>query len=106
MNVKQYSILKEYEPQMTTAKNSNYVRALGSQSREKLAVVYKEIFNRDSGFPSGCGSCILKNLKELATIVPNAWTQNLPDTTANATSCFAVVRAVSPPIRTKSEKSL
>lgn len=68
MNIKQYSILKEYEPQMTTAKNSNYVRALGSQSREKLAVVYKEIFNRESGFPSGCGSCILKNLKELAEV--------------------------------------
>ena len=66
MNVKQYSILKEYEPQMTTAINGNYARALGSQSREKLAVVYKEIFNRDSGFISGCGSCILKNLKELA----------------------------------------
>ena len=66
MNVKQYSILKEYEPQMTTAINGNYVRALGSQSREKLAVVYKEIFNRDSGFISGCGSCILRNLKELA----------------------------------------
>lgn len=68
MNVKQYSILKEYEPQMTTAINGNYARALGSQSREKLAVVYKEIFNRDSGFPSGCGSCILKNLKELAEV--------------------------------------
>ena len=68
MNVKQYSILKEYEPQMTTALNGNYARALGSQSREKLAVVYKEIFNRDSGFPSGCGSCILKNLKELAEV--------------------------------------
>ena len=66
MNIKQYSILKEYEPQMTTAINGNYARALGSQSREKLAVVYKEIFNRDSGFISGCGSCILKNLKELA----------------------------------------
>ena len=68
MNVKQYSILKEYEPQMTTALNGNYARALGSQSREKLAVVYKEIFNRESGFPSGCGSCILKNLKELAEV--------------------------------------
>lgn len=68
MNIKQYSILKEYEPQMTTALNGNYARALGSQSREKLAVVYKEIFNRDSGFPSGCGSCILKNLKELAEV--------------------------------------
>lgn len=66
MNVKQYSILKEYEPQMTTALNGNYARALGSQSREKLAVVYKEIFNRDSGFISGCSSCILRNLKELA----------------------------------------
>lgn len=66
MNVKQYSILKEYEPQMQSAINGNYARALGSQSREKLAVVYKEIFNRDSGFASGCGSCILKNLKELA----------------------------------------
>lgn len=68
MNIKQYSILKEYEPQMTTALNGNYARALGSQSREKLAVVYKEIFNRESGFPSGCGSCILKNLKELAEV--------------------------------------
>lgn len=68
MNVKQYSILKEYEPQMQSAINGNYVRALGSQSREKLAVVYKEIFNRDSGFISGCGSCILRNLKELAEV--------------------------------------
>lgn len=66
MNVKQYSVLKEYETQMQSALNSNYARALGSQSREKLAVVYKEIFNRESGFVSGCGSCILKNLKELA----------------------------------------
>lgn len=66
MNVKQYSILKQYETQMLSALNGNYARALGSQSREKLAVVYKEIFNRDSGFISGCGSCILKNLKELA----------------------------------------
>ena len=39
MNVKQYSILKEYEPQMQSAINGNYARALGSQSREKLAVV-------------------------------------------------------------------
>lgn len=66
MNVKQYSVLKEYETQMQSAINGNYARALGSQSREKLAVVYKEIFNRESGFVSGCGSCILKNLKELA----------------------------------------
>ena len=66
MNVKQYSVLKQYETQMQSALNGNYARALGSQSREKLAVVYKEIFNRDSGFISGCGSCILKNLKELA----------------------------------------
>lgn len=66
MNVKQYSVLKQYETQMQSALNSNYARALGSQSREKLAVVYKEIFNKESGFISGCGSCILKNLKELA----------------------------------------
>ena len=33
-----------------------------------MAVVYKEIFNRESGFISGCGSCILKNLKELAEV--------------------------------------
>lgn len=67
MTVKQYSTLKEYETQMKSAVNGNYARALGSQSREKLAVVYKEIFKRDSGFIGGCGSCILKNLKELAT---------------------------------------
>ena len=66
MNVKQYSVLKQYETQIQSALNSNYVRALGSQSREKLAVVYKEIFNKESGFISGCGSCILRNLKELA----------------------------------------
>lgn len=66
MNVKQYSILKQYETQMLSALNGNYARALGSQSREKLAAVYKELFGRDSGFISGCGSCILKNLKELA----------------------------------------
>ena len=66
MNVKQYSILKQYETQMLSALNGNYARALGSQSREKLAAVYKELFSRDSGFISGCGSCILKNLKELA----------------------------------------
>lgn len=66
MTIKQYSVLKEYETQMTTATQSNFVRALGTPSREKLAVVYKEIFGRDSGFISGCGSCILKNLKELA----------------------------------------
>ena len=67
MTVKQYSVLKQYETQMLSAVNGNYARALGSQSREKLAVVYKEIFKRDSGFIGGCGSCILKNLKELAT---------------------------------------
>lgn len=67
MTVKQYSVLKQYETQMLSAVNGNYARALGSQSRGKLSVVYKEIFNRDSGFISGCGSCILKNLKELAT---------------------------------------
>lgn len=68
MNVKQYSILKNYEYQMQTAIDSNYVRALGTQSREVLASVYKDIFNRESGFISGCGSCILKNLRELAPL--------------------------------------
>lgn len=68
MTIKQYSVLRQYEQQMSTAQNGNYVRALGSQSREKLAVVYKEIFKRDSGFIGGCGSCILKNLKELAPL--------------------------------------
>lgn len=67
MTVKQYSVLKQYETQMLSAVNGNYARALGSQSREKLAVVYEQIFKRDSGFIGGCGSCILKNLKELAT---------------------------------------
>ena len=66
MTVKQYSVLKQYEQQMKSAVNGNYARALGSQSREKLAVVYKEIFKRDSGLLSGCGNCVLKNLKELA----------------------------------------
>lgn len=68
MTVKQYSILKDYEPQLKTAMEGSYVRALGSQSREKLAGVYKELFNRDSGFISGCGNCILRNLKEIAPL--------------------------------------
>jgi hypothetical protein len=66
MTIKQYSVLKEYETQMRTASQSNFVRALGTQSRQKLAVIYKEIFGRESGFIGGCGSCMLKNLRELA----------------------------------------
>ena len=66
MTIKQYSVLKQYEGQMSSAVNGNYARALGSTSREKLAVVYKELFGRDSGMLSGCGNCVLRNLKELA----------------------------------------
>lgn len=68
MTIKQYSVLKNYEYQLKTASENNYVRALGTQSREILANVYKEIFNRESGFISGCGSCILRNLRELAPL--------------------------------------
>lgn len=67
MTQEQYEILKKYEEQLSTAKIGNYVRRMYATALEELDNVYKEMFpSTHLSIKSGCSSCVLKALKQMA----------------------------------------
>lgn len=67
MTDKDYEILMKYEEQLMSAYNSNFTRMMGSTSRKELDGVYRSITGRGSRLIYGCSSCIINELKVLAT---------------------------------------
>ena len=66
MTKEQFERLQEFEGSLYTAKAFSFVRGLDSVKRETLADIYKEVFQKESQIKSGCSSCVIKGLKELA----------------------------------------
>lgn len=67
MTQEQYEILKKYEEQLSTAKIGNYVRRMYATALEELDNLYKEMFpSTHLSIKSGCSSCVLKALKQMA----------------------------------------
>ena len=66
MKQEQYKKLKQYEQHLTTALYCDYARNITTIGLQTLNEVYKELFNKENEFRSGCGRCTLKSLKELA----------------------------------------
>ena len=67
MTQEQYEILKKYEEQLSTAKICNYVRRMYATALEELDNLYKEMFpSTHLSIKSGCSSCVLKALKQMA----------------------------------------
>lgn len=65
MTRKQYDKLEKYEKHFATAINGNYNRAIPSNGLKEMDEVYQEVFKVKSRFPSGCGHCVLMELKKL-----------------------------------------
>lgn len=61
-----FDILKEYDVQFTSLKNSNFCRLPGSPTLKILDECYRKIFGRASKLLNGCGSCIMQSLRELS----------------------------------------
>ena len=66
MTKEQFEALIPFEGSLYTAKAFSFVRGLDSVKRETLAELYKQIFQKESQIKSGCSSCVIKTLKELA----------------------------------------
>lgn len=65
MTIKQYESLLEFEKWIGTAVYGNYVRAIPSNSLQKLDEIYKSMYDGDSRLTSGCGHCALRALQRI-----------------------------------------
>lgn len=68
MTIEQITELANYERQLYTAKECNYVMFGSLENKKKLSALYAEIFNKKSNMLNGCGSCALREMKELAKL--------------------------------------
>lgn len=67
MTLEQYTELSEYETQLHSATYSNFCRFITIEKKKRLSELYAEIFKRKSKMMNGCGSCALREMKELGT---------------------------------------
>lgn len=68
MTIEQLKELANYERQLYTSKENNYVMFGSLENKRKLSALYAEIFNKKSNMLNGCGSCALREMKELAKL--------------------------------------
>lgn len=66
MTREQYDKLTEYKDLLYTAKERNYVMFGSMDKKRALSALYAEIFEKKSDMLNGCGSCALREMKELA----------------------------------------
>lgn len=66
MNEEIFNILKKYEPQFTTIRQSNFCRIPGRRALEELNDAYIQLFNSQSRLLNGCSNCIMDGLRRLA----------------------------------------
>ena len=60
--------LTEYKDILYTAKERNYVMFGTLERKQKLSALYAAVFNRKSKMLNGCGTCALRECKELGTV--------------------------------------
>ena len=68
MTNEQFIELSEYESQLRSAAYNNFVRFITLDRKKKLSDLYTEIFNKNSRIMNGCGTCALREMKELAQL--------------------------------------
>ena len=68
MTNEQFIELTEYESQLRSAAYNNFVRFITMDRKQKLSDLYSEIFNKKSKIMNGCGTCALREMKELAQL--------------------------------------
>jgi hypothetical protein len=68
MTEEQYIRLTEYKDILYTATERNYVMFGTIQRKEGLSVLYTEVFNKKSKMLNGCGTCALRECKELGVL--------------------------------------
>lgn len=57
--------LAEYDNMFYTATQRNYVMFGTLDNKKKLSQLYTEVFKKKSNMLNGCGSCALREIKEL-----------------------------------------
>jgi hypothetical protein len=68
MTDEQYIELTEYETQLSSAAYGNFVRFVTLERKKRLSQLYSEIFNKKSKMLNGCGTCALREMKELGLL--------------------------------------
>lgn len=68
MTKEQYDKLTEYKDLLYTAKERNYVMFGSLTKKRELSALYSEIFDKKSNMLNGCGTCALREMKELAAV--------------------------------------
>ena len=68
MTEEQYIELTEYKDILYTATQRNYVMFGTLERKRKLSALYAAVFNKKSNMLNGCGTCALRECKELGTV--------------------------------------
>lgn len=68
MTDEQYIELTEYETQLRSAAYGNFVRFVTLDKKKRLSQLYSEIFNKKSKMMNGCGTCALREMKEMGLL--------------------------------------
>ena len=68
MTDEQYIELTEYETQLRSAAYGNFVRFVTIEKKRRLSQLYSDIFNKKSKMLNGCGTCALREMKELGLL--------------------------------------
>lgn len=68
MTDEQYIELTEYETQLRSAAYSNFCRFITLEKKKRLSELYAAVFNKKSNMMNGCGTCALREMKELGLL--------------------------------------
>lgn len=68
MTEEQFIELTEYKDILYTATQRNYVMFGTLERKKKLSALYAAVFNKKSSMLNGCGTCALRECKELGTV--------------------------------------
>lgn len=68
MTDEQYKELTEYETQLRSAAYSNFCRFITIERKKRLSELYAAIFNKKSNMMNGCGTCALREMKEMGLL--------------------------------------
>lgn len=66
MTIELYNQLKKYDNLFYTATQRNYVMFGSIEVKKELSKVYTQLFGKKSNMLSGCGTCALTEMKEIA----------------------------------------
>ena len=66
MTLDLYNKLKKYDNLFYTATQRNYVMFGSLEVKKQLSEVYTKLFGKKSNMLSGCGTCALTEMKEIA----------------------------------------